>query len=152
MSDESKIHVSTGFGGGISVNLRANSAAELEQLVADASTNSPTLKRLMDQTGITTATFEGAVATVQAAIPAAQPVSTVGQPLPQPVAQPVAQPTAPAAPPTVANPGPCAHGPRVYKDTKARGAQWRRWECALPWVKGNDAHNATRCAPVNVDS
>lgn len=83
------------------------------------------------------------------AIPA--PVSTIGNPapLPQPgvVPQPVA---APALPPTVSYPGDCVHGARVYKDSQARGKAWQRWECASPWVKGNDAHNAQRCKAVNV--
>jgi len=55
-----------------------------------------------------------------------------------------------ATPPTVVYPGDCPHGTRSYKDSLARGKQWRRWECFLPWEKGNEAHNAQRCKPVNV--
>jgi hypothetical protein len=144
---EPKIHVSTGFGGGISVNLRADTGAELESLIQGAAATSPTLARLMQLTGITAATDQGAVQNVQQAFPQAQvvsqPVSTVGQPLPQPGV--VAQPA--AAPPTLVNPGPCAHGARVYKDSQARGRAWRRWECAVPWSKGVQG----RCEPINVE-
>lgn len=88
-----------------------------------------------------------AVAVVQQTFPQAAPVSTVGQPLPQPTA--VAQPAAaPAGPPTVAYPGNCAHGVRVYVDKPARGKPWRRWECAIPWSK--DAQG--RCSALNVES
>lgn len=145
-----KINVSTGFGGGVSVSLRADSGAELEALIAAATATSPTLARLLQQGGVLAATEQGAVANVQAAFPAAQPVSTVGQPLPQPgvPAQPVASPP----PPTLVNPGPCDHGlPRVYVDKPARGTAWRRWECGKPWTRGDDAGNKARCKPINVD-
>lgn len=164
MSDESKINVASGFNGGVSVSLRANSSAEFEALLADAQT-SPTLAALLAKAGLA-ATEAQAVANVQAAFPQAQ-VSTVGQPLhsvsqnagtpglplpnqaPLPQPQPVAQPAAPAAPPpTVPYPGDCPHGVRVYVDKPARGRPWRRFECAIPWSKENAA---TRCKPVNVE-
>jgi len=146
--DQAKINVATGFNGGVSVSLRANTAAEFDSLLADVKL-SPTLAALLaalpaaqDPAG-----FAQATATVQAAIPGTtvipQPTSTVGQPLPQPGAAP--SPAAP--PPTAPYPGDCQHGPRVYKDTIARGNPWRRWECAIPWSKENSGQ---RCKPVNV--
>lgn len=84
-----------------------------------------------------------AMASINQAFPGTQPVSTVGQPLPQPGA------AAPAAPPTLAYPGDCAHGRREYRDSVARGKQWRRWECAVPWSKDSAAG---RCKPLNVEA
>jgi hypothetical protein len=148
---ESKINVASGFNGGVSVSLRADSAAEFEALLADAA-NSPSLTNLLTQAGVVPGMTQ-AVATVQAAFPQASPVSTVGQPLPQPgIGVPSTMPAAPAAPaqpPTVVNPGPCAHGDRIYKDTNTSRGPWRRWECSLAWIKDNAAHNASRCKPVN---
>lgn len=172
---EPRIHVSTGFNGGVSVNFRADSAAELEQLINDAAANSPTLTRLMQQVGLAVSpvlTEAQALQNVQQTFPGAvvQPQSTVGQPLP-PVQQPqiiqqpqyIPQPAQQAqpvqtnqqripgpagAPPNVAYPGPCAHGDRVYTDKPARGKAWRRWECNTPWTKGAQG----RCEPINVEN
>ena len=140
---EPKINVSSGFNGGVSVSLRGDSGADIEALLTDAAT-SPTLTRLLQQAGILVPDQQG-VQNVQQAFPQAAPVSTVGQPLPTPAPwnQPVAQPG--ATPPGLVDPGPCAHGPRQYKDSMARGAQWRRWECAIPWSKGA----VGRCKPVD---
>lgn len=165
MSDEAKINIASGFSGGVSVSLRANNAAEVEQLLADAA-NSPTLTRLLQQAGLFVPDQQG-IANVQQAFPQAQPVaqpqSTVGQPVayqPQVVQQPVVvqqqQPvaqssnqqriTGPAgAPPGITYPGDCAHGPRVWNDKPARGKAWTRWECNVPWSR-----NATgRCDSIN---
>lgn len=152
---EPKINVATGFNGGVSISLRADSAAEFEAILADAHV-SPTLSALLSKAGLG-ATETQAVQNIVTAFPQAQ-VSTVGQPLPQPAAQPVtyqpiaapaAQPAAPSTPPpTVVNPGPCVHGERIYKDTVTKNGPWRRWECALPWSKGAD--NSQRCAAIKV--
>jgi hypothetical protein len=152
MSDEAKIHVSTGFSGGISVNLRAETAAEFEALVAQA-VSSPSLLRLMTQVGLVQNQEQGAVQVVQAVFPQSQviqqPQSTVGQPLPSPVVQqPVVQQQPAGSPPGVAYPGNCPHGSRVYVDKPARGKAWQRWECAIPWAPGQA--KGTRCEPINV--
>lgn len=99
--------------------------------------------------GFTTAfsgqgTMPTAVANVTNGFPQA---STVGG-----TAAPASTFVVPGAPPftpdpPVANPGNCAHGPRVYVDKPARGKPWRRWECAIPWSKDMAA---SRCQPVNV--
>lgn len=148
---EAKINVSTGFSGGVSVSLRADSADELLALQAElrkAAASDAALASVVAPLVGQGQTIEQATAVVQQAFPQAAPVSTVGQPLPaQPAPwtpQPVAQPTA-ATPPGLVNPGPCAHGERVYKDSMARGSQWRRWECAIPWSKGATG----RCKPVD---
>jgi hypothetical protein len=149
---EAKINVSTGFNGGVSVSLRADNAAELLALqnelrqAAAADTALATVVAALIGQG---QTVDQAVAVVQQAFPQAVPVSTVGQPLPQVAAPapwnaPVAQPGG-AIPPGLVDPGPCAHGPRQYKDSMARGSQWRRWECAIPWSKGVQG----RCKPVD---
>lgn len=148
---ESKINVASGFNGGLSVSLRADSAVEFEQLLSEVTSNSPTLTGLLQKAGLAVTAQQG-VANVQQAFPQAQVVnqSTVGQPLPQPqiVSTPQAQPAAaPSVPPGVTYPGDCSHGPRVYVDKPARGRAWRRFECAIPWSKGVEG----RCAPVNVE-
>ena len=70
-----------------------------------------------------------------------------------PVAPALPQPGAPAAPPAslpgAPYPGDCAHGPRVYKDTVARGGPWRRWDCATPYSKEAQAAGQ-RCKAENV--
>jgi len=147
VSEEAKINVATGFNGGVSVSLRADSSAEFEALLADAK-QSPTLASLLAQlpTAQDPAGVQQATAVIQGAFPGStvlpQPQSTVGQPLPQP-----AQSATPAAPPTAPYPGNCDHGQRVYKDTIARGAPWRRWECAIPY---SPQSKGDRCKPVNV--
>jgi hypothetical protein len=145
VSENAKINVATGFNGGVSVSLRADSAAEFEALLADAK-SSGTLSALLAQLPASGITVDQAVQTVTQAFPGAtvlpQPQSTVGQPLPQPQAQPAG-----GTPPGVNYPGDCPHGVRTYKDSIARGNPWRRWECAIPWSK--DAA-ASRCKPVNV--
>lgn len=159
---EAKINVATGFNGGVSVSVRADSTGELEQLlssIAAQSAVSPTIAALFAPLGIvsTETGMAAATAIVQSAFPGAQPVSTVGQPLPQP-GQPVVPPTtqpiatvtpihAAVAPPTVPYPGDCPHGVRVYRDKPARGSAWLRWECALPF---SPATKDSRCRPVNI--
>lgn len=171
MSDEARINVATGFNGGVSVSLRANTAAEFEQLLAEAR-QSATLATLLAGIPTVQITEAQALQNVQQTFPGAvvQPQSTVGQPLP-PVQQPqiiqqpqyIPQPAQQAqpvqtnqqripgpagAPPNVAYPGPCAHGDRVYTDKPARGKAWRRWECNTPWTKGAQG----RCEPINVEN
>ncbi len=144
---ESKINVATGFNGGVSVSLRADSSAEFEALLWDVS-QSATLTSLLKSAGLNASapTEQQAIANVQQAFPNAQ-VSTVGQPLPQP-GQQAAAPAA-ATPPNVPYPGNCEHGVRQYVDKPARGKAWRRWECSIPWSRDNAA---SRCKPVNVDN
>ena len=92
-----------------------------------------------------------AAAVVHANFPAAAPVSTVGgvaAPVPQPGTAAEKLAAQPAALPGAEYPGDCAHGPRVYKDSVARGAQWRRWDCAIPYSTA--AQIAGRCKAVNV--
>lgn len=149
---EAKINVSTGFNGGVSVSLRADNAAELLALqgelrqAAAADTALATIVAALVGGG---QTVDQAVAVVQQAFPQAAPVSTVGQPLP--VAAPPWQ-TAPVAqpggvtPPGLVDPGPCAHGPRQYKDSNTARGQWRRWECSVPY---SNETKATRCKAVN---
>lgn len=150
---DAKLFLITGFSGGLSVGVQADTVAEFNQLVLELQQN-PLLHSLfapaLGQAG-PAQTIEQATSVVTNAFPQATQVSTVGQPLPQPgvVAQPAAQPAVAAAPPTVPYPGNCAHGVRIYKDTPARGAQWRRWECAVEWKKGDKAWNDQRCAAVN---
>jgi hypothetical protein len=148
---EAKINVATGFNGGLSVSLRADTAAEFDSLVSDA-LQSPTLAALLRNAGLNANVPDEAqaVANIQAVMPGtvvAPPVSTVGQPLPQP--QPAAAPTAQpsAVPPGVAYPGDCAHGPRVYKNTYTKRGAWARFECAIPWSRDGGPN---RCQPVNV--
>lgn len=167
---EGKVFAITGFGGGISVGVQGDTPDEFAALVAALrvkAQSDPVLAQLFaevigqfPQTYAPAVDEAQALANVQAAIPGSYvvpptPISTVGQPLPvpQPVAQPVAQPAAQAralgaaaAPPGVAYPGDCAHGPREYKDTLARGKTWRRWECNVEWKRGVEG----RCAAVNV--
>jgi hypothetical protein len=149
VSENAKINVATGFNGGVSVSLRADSAAEFEALLADAK-SSGTLSALLAQLPAPGAAGQDAAAAIlaiQQAIPGttvlSQPQSTVGQPLPQPQAQPATS----QSPPGVTYPGDCPHGVRTYKDSIARGNPWRRWECAIPWSKDGAA---SRCKPVNV--
>jgi hypothetical protein len=150
MTSEAKINVSTGFNGGVSVSLRADNAAELlalqNELRQAAASDQALASIVAVLVGGTPAHEAQAVATVQAAFPQAAPVSTVGQPLPAPAPwnQPVAQPG--ATPPGLGSGGNCAHGPRVFKDSVARGRQWQRWECSIPWSKEAQG----RCQPVNV--
>lgn len=149
---EARINIATGFNGGVSVSLRADSKEELQRLVEEcrqASANDAALANAFAPL-LAGQSVEQATSVVQAAFPQAAPAaappwntSTVGQPLPQPGAQAPA-----AAPPTLNHPGNCAHGgPYVYVDKPARGKPWRRWECSVPWSK--DA--VGRCRPVNVD-
>jgi hypothetical protein len=99
--------------------------------------------------------FPPAVANVAAAL---GPVSVIGNgavgngPLPQPGVVPQPAPAAaPVAgpPPTAQYPGDCVHGVRPFKNSNTARGAWQRWDCASPWVKGNDAHNATRCRAIN---
>lgn len=149
MSDEARINVATGFQGGVSVSVRADSPEELNNLLAGISQHAhlaqlfgPVLEQVSEQR---------AVANVQAAfpksnvvpftpnVPVATPQSTVGQ-APQP-----AQPN--VVPPGVAYPGDCMHGPRQYRDSMARGRRWQRFECAIPWSRETASQ---RCQAVNV--
>lgn len=153
---ESKINVSTGFSGGVSVSLRADTAEELLSLQNElrvAAASNPVLAGVVAPlTGpVQGVSVVEAVATVAQVFPGAAPVSTVGQPLPQPgaAAPQAAQPG--AVPPGVAYPGDCVHGTRPYVDKPARGKPWRRFECALPYKFNDAAHNASRCKPANVE-
>lgn len=152
MASEAKINVATGFNGGVSVSVRADSADELSQLFADiqrvSAVNPQVASLFTSLVGSASVVTEAqAVANVQAAMPGTTvvPQSTVGQPLPQPGTQP--SNVVPLAPPTLEYPGDCSHGRRVYVDKQAKGKPWRRWECAVPWSK--DAQG--RCKPVNVE-
>lgn len=151
MSD-AKLFLITGFGGGVSAGIQADSPEEFAQLVANVralAAQDLAVSRLFGPLiGTDAPGVNAAVGVVQAAFPQAQPVSTVGQPLPQPVPQPVVQQGPSVPPPTVVNPGNCAHGARVYVDKPARGKPWRRWECAVPWSKGA----VGRCDPINVEA
>lgn len=150
---EAKINVSTGFNGGVSVSLRADNAAELlalqNELRQAASQDAALAAVVATLIGGTPAHEQQAVANVQAAFPQAAPVSTVGQPLPvaAPPWQnaPVAQPGG-VTPPGLVDPGPCAHGPRQYKDSNTARGQWRRWECSVPY---SNETKATRCKAIN---
>lgn len=156
MSDNPKIHISTGFNGGVSVNLRADSVAELaglvDQLTQTAAVHpgvAALAQQLLGPMNASPAAAQVAVQNVQAAVPG----STVGQapPWQQPVAAPPVQAPAyqaPAGPPPgAAYPGNCVHGVRVYNDKPGRGGKpWQRWECAIPWSR--DA--VGRCESINV--
>jgi hypothetical protein len=151
---EAKINVSTGFNGGVSVSLRADNAVELlalqNELRQAAASDQALASIVAVLVGGTPAHEAQAVATVQAAFPQAAPVSTVGQPLPQVAAPapwnaPVAQPGG-AIPPGLVDPGPCAHGPRQYKNTNTTRGAWSRWECSVPY---SSETKATRCKAIN---
>lgn len=149
---EAKINVATGFNGGMSVSLRADSLEEFQalskQLYGDAAGElfaQGVLEGLLSSVPVAAAAASvnaqlGPVANVY---PITGQVSTVGQPLPQPTAQPAA---VAAVPPLTNYPGDCAHGPRVYKDSMSSRGQWRRWDCSVPYTKGVTG----RCASVNV--
>lgn len=151
MSDEGKIFAITGFGGGVSVGIKADSYTEFLNLAKDVYGDSvgelfavgvfEHLRRFAPE-ATAVASVEQSVGGVQVVTP---PVSTVGAALPQPPAAPQGN-VAPLAPPSVPYPGDCEHGRRVYRDTKARGRDWRRWECAIPWSKDVQG----RCAHINV--
>lgn len=146
MSDEAKINVATGFSGGVSVSLRADSAQELDALVASVAA-SASAALFSEVTRVVTFSApnvdQQAIANVQQAFPQAQVIQGV----PNNVVQMPTQPQAQAGPPPGANyPGDCAHGPRVYKSSLARGKQWNRYECAIPWSQGVQG----RCQAVNV--
>lgn len=160
MADEAKINVATGFQGGTSVALRADSFQDFATLAKSIFGEAAGQAFLENVFGDLAASFPvvgaiqviestmGPVGLTNTAIGQA-PVSTVGQPLPQPgaVAQPAAQPAV-ANPPNLAYPGDCAHGVRTYKDKLARGKPWRRWECAVPWSQGAQG----RCDALNVEN
>lgn len=176
---DGKIFVITGFSGGLSVGVQADTRAEFEAIVNElrqlaardavlAQLFAPVVGVVQPQGALppVQVTEAQAIQAVQQAFPGAQVVSTVGQPLPQPVNDPwasqpavpaaVPQPAAPAAPalpPGVAYPGNCPHGVRVYNDKPARGKAWRRWECATPWKPGmTKAERDARCDSINVEN
>lgn len=153
VSEEGKLFAITGFGGGISVGIKADNYDEFVALARQVF-GSPAgdvfaqevfgqLKAYTPGAGAVQLVHEtpgvGPVTMAQA-----QPQSTIGV-LPQPgvVAQPVA-----AAPPNLQSPGNCAHGPRQYKSTRTKSGQWDRWECAIPWSRGAQG----RCEAINVGS
>lgn len=147
MSDEAKFSVTKNFH-----TLRGDSLEEfqanVESILGPASWGK-VVASFQEAYGVGASEAQ-ALQNIQNAFPNAQaaPTSTVGQPLPAPAP---ASPVVPFAPPTVAYPGDCQHGQRVYVDKPARGNPWRRWECAQPWQKGAVAANAARCKPVNVE-
>jgi hypothetical protein len=169
MSTEAPFSVTGKAGGrdGLLVTLRGDSFAELvanaAQVIGDPIAAEQFVKEVYGQALQTP--MSAAVATVAKTL---GPVSTVGQPLPvpghqaapsteapwqapsAPVATSAPATAAPAAAPPIQYPGDCVHGQRVYRDSMARGKSWRRWECAVPWEKGNDASNNARCKAVNV--
>jgi hypothetical protein len=142
MPDESKINVATGFNGGISVSLRADSADELDALVASvaASRSASLFTEVTTRVTFAATSEQQALANVQQAFPQA---SNVVQ-MPTQSQQITAALVGP--PPGVAYPGDCDHGVRKYVDKPANGRPWQRWECAIPWSRGVQG----RCATVNV--
>jgi len=169
MSTESSFSVTGKAGGrdGLLVTLRGDSYAELvinaAEVLGSAEAADAFIKEVYAQALQTP--VSAAIATVAKTL---GPISSVGQPLPVPghqaaptpestwqAPEPSAATTAPAlaivpAVPPIDAPPACVHGPRVYRDSMARGRPWRRWECAVEWQKGNDASNAARCKAVNV--
>lgn len=162
MSDEAKINVATGFQGGSSVALRADTVDEfvalaksiygdaggdvfVQRVFGDLSSSFPEVGAVqnLDNAGLQPTVVPPPTAPAVATGVASVGVSTVGQPLPQPNHAPA------AIPPGTDYPGDCAHGPRSYKDSLARGKSWRRWECAVPY-QGRDGDNSQRCQAVNV--
>ena len=137
MSD-AKLFAITGFSGGVSVGLQADSFEEFldlaRQVYGDEEGQAFTediFNGLQRQSATATAVSnlqQGGVG-----------VSTVGvanngvsAPLPQP--------------PVADYPGDCAHGRRVYVDKATSRGPWRRWECAIPWSRGIQG----RCSAVTV--
>lgn len=164
---EAKLFTASGFNGGVTVGIRGDSYDEFINLAqqvygkaAGAIFARDVFDRLLKEfpaakaaavadQNIGPVSVVGQIAQPVTAVPAVQQTNVVPLQQPQPVAQPT-QSVAALNPPGVANPGPCAHGPRVYRDSMAKGRPWRRWECALEWRKGDQAWNSQRCANVNV--
>lgn len=158
MSD-ARLFAITGFGGGISIGLQADTYEEFvtlaRQVFGDAAGTIFASEAFASLARDVSPTAAAAVVAGQTV----GPVSVVGQlsqpqqaaVAPQPVAQPATnvvplQQPAVSNPPTLPNPGPCAHGPRVYKSTRTKNGQWTRWECAIPWSNGATG----RCEAINV--
>lgn len=155
MSDEAKVFAITGFGGGVSVGIKADSYDEFvglaKQVYGDTKGEQFALEIFNNLSQY--APTAQAAGNVQAVFPAATPVAdppfVPNNVVPMPTAT---APVVAATPPTLVNPGPCNHGPRQYKSNLARGKQWNRWECALEWKRGDNAWNAQRCQPVNAET
>lgn len=151
MSD-AKLFTITGFGGGLSIGLQADSYDEFVALA----------KQVYGEAEGEVFANEAFGGLRRLASPGAEAVGVVRQglgpvsvvsssPAPNVVPMPGTAPQAVPAggiPPGVEYPGDCAHGRREFKNTIARGKPWPRFECALPWSKGAD--NSQRCKPVNL--
>ena len=142
MSDEAVFSVTKQFH-----TIRGNDLADFRQnvegLLGDGSFDR-VAESFQDAYGVGVTAATAAAARIGAV---AAPVSPVAAAVPQPGAP--NQPAPPASLPGAPYPGDCAHGPRVYKDTVARGGPWRRWDCALPYSQ--EAQKAgSRCKAINV--
>lgn len=139
MSQEPKFKIASGFSGGLSVVINADSYGELLALAQEAYGDDEGSAFVNAALNTLTPIIDGPVKAASAVIQG----TLGGTPY-----TPGAIPPAPGSgtPPTAPYPGDCPHGVRVYVDKPARGASWKRWECAVPWSK--DA--VGRCKPVNV--
>lgn len=149
---EPRMFAVSGFGGGLSAGIRADSYGEFVELAQQVYGEAEGL-----------AFAESAFAQLRAAAPVAQAVHNVQKVMgpvqvvsnaPADQAQggqvyqmPQRQQAAPAVPPGLDYPGDCEHGPRRYLDTQTARGQWRRWDCALPWSREN---SSSRCKAINV--
>lgn len=145
MSD-AKLFAITGFGGGVSLGIQADTYEEFLALAQQVYGDE-------DGAQFAAEAFDGLrkltapTATAVSNLAAGGVVSGYSNVVKMPQAAPAAPAVPAGPPPTLAYPGDCEHGQRQYKDTIARGKPWRRWECALPWSREIAAQ---RCKAINV--
>ena len=148
MSEEARINVATGFNGGLSVSLRADSYEEFLTLACTLYGDEAGEIFAADilDTMLKSVPSAKATAVLHSAV---GPVSVVGTvPVPQPGASADSPPWEPVqAPPMPNYPCPCTHGARIFKESVTSKGPWKRWDCALPWQKGMDP--SLRCKAIN---
>jgi hypothetical protein len=127
VTDDFKIQVSykVGLNQQDMVNIRANSAAELQILLSEIGQQVGAVAATGDflrAGGVVNTTFPGATQ-----LPAATQLPENVVPFQQPAVAPAAQ-----VPGTDVAPRICAHGPRVRKEGNTNGRKWVAYFCSLP--------------------